>query len=94
MFGLKNQERELYERIILILADQVDWHRQAAGLPGMGVPIAPDRERPPATAPEWLSEDEEVIAWQQEQGVLDLSDAQLALQQIGAMNADVSSYVE
>ena len=96
MFGrMPAGERALYERIIVILADQIDWHRNAAGLPMLGVPAAAR----PALAhltdrpePAWLDEDEEIVRWQAENQVLSLDDARAALAQIGAMNTSVDDY--
>lgn len=96
MFGRpSSSERALYERMIVILADQVDWLRQHAGTPAMPVPASgrPALDHLPShEPPKWLSEDEEVLQWQADNKLIDLDDARLALQQIGAMNQDVSDY--
>lgn len=91
MFGRPSKnERALYERMIVILADQVDWLRSHAGTPALPVPVT---TRPAlAEGPKWLSEDEEIVQWQADNQVLDLDDARAALAQIGAMNTDVSDY--
>jgi hypothetical protein len=96
MFGrVSKGERALYERIIVILADQIDWHRNAAGLPMLGVPTAGRPALDHLTnrpEPEFLNEDEEIVRWQAQNQVLDLDDARAALAQIGAMNTEVSDY--
>lgn len=92
MFGRPSKgERALYERMIVILADQVDWLRSHAGTPALPVPAS--GPRPAGTEPKWLSEDEEILQWQADNQVLDLDDARAALAQIGAMNTDVSEYM-
>lgn len=93
MFGRVNaNERALYERMIVILADQVDWLRSHAGTPALPVPT---QASPLGNAqmPKFMDEDEEILQWQADNKVLDLDDARLALQQIGAMNTDVSDYM-
>jgi len=91
VFGRPSKtERALYERMIVILADQVDWLRSHAGTPALPVPVAPLGASP---GPQWLSEDEEIVQWQADNQVLDLDDARAALAQIGAMNTDIESYL-
>jgi hypothetical protein len=91
MFGRPSKsERALYERMIVILADQVDWLRQHAGSPALPVPTA---LAGPSQAPKWLSEDEEVLQWQADNQLIDLDDARAALEQIGALNTEVSDYM-
>lgn len=93
MFGRpSSSEKALYERMIVILADQVDWLRQHAGTPALPVPTSP-AQAVGVNAPKWLSEDEEIVQWQADNQVLDLDDARAALAQIGAMNTDVSDYM-
>jgi hypothetical protein len=96
MFGRpSSNERALYERMIVILADQVDWLRSHAGTPALPVPtqaaLSPGVGAGPM--PKFMDEDEEILQWQADNKVLDLDDARLALQQIGAMNTDVSDYM-
>lgn len=91
MFGRPSKsERALYERMIVILADQVDWLRQHAGTPALPVPTSPRAE---IEGPKWLTEDEEVLQWQADNQIIDLDDARAALAQIGAMNTDVTDYM-
>jgi hypothetical protein len=92
--GLSTRERALYERIITLLADQVDWHRLHSGtvmLPSQGV--ARGVSDPPLDLQKmWMDEDEETVQWQLDNDVLDLSAAQQALAQIQALNTDVEDY--
>jgi hypothetical protein len=107
MFGLKDHERQLYERLleekerlVVTLASEVDWHRAQTGtyLPtpasapvGM-VPVEyVDEERAAMEqllanldpgelgGPQHMSEDEEEIRWQMENGAIDFETAAAAI---------------
>lgn len=104
MFGFKNKERELYERLLnekerllVALADQVDWFRAQSGTyMGHALPaaegitpedaLAGDLEKVLADAgltssPLHLGEDEEEIAWQLAHGGVDPETALAAMRQ-------------
>lgn len=88
MFGMKDRERALYERLLeekekqlIILASEVDWHRAQSGTfiphPSSAAPPTEDPDDPVAQLLSsfenvgHMSEDEEEIAYQVRQGMLD-----------------------
>lgn len=107
MFGMNNRERDLYERllaekdrVINVLADQVDWHRAQTGT-FFPTPITGVAEESPTTEEQTLEtiladmgmgldrdyedEDEAEIRWQVAHGAVSPEAAAAMLQ---AMEAD------
>jgi len=98
---LAKRERALYERLLITLSDQVDWYRaqlQMVPPPHLRHPAAMpsqlDEDFARLTAQMgdrgYYDEDEETILEELRTGGIDLTDAEAALAQIGALNREIN----